>query len=208
MCGMLVMFIGICYHSFIIKSVPILLLLLSAIPPGFYSFIKTLSFSKRKIMNIISAPSIKRLIRTVFSNIIIMIIVPTYIAAIIYLYFTLLEITLYTTITVIVAILYAIQILPLMIKKEIYTKEAKRSLGYARDEIKITRIILFDSSLPEIEREKAKQRHIAAEELMSVNSDYLIYSTSIIGTFIMIVRLILPIFTGIGGQLIRNMLGG
>jgi len=87
-------------------------------------------------------------------------------------------------------------------------REAKRALNYVRDEIKITRIILFDSSFTEKQKEQALNRHIAAEELMSIHSDYLVLSTGVAGTFIMVIRLMLPLVTGLGGQIIRPLLGG
>ena len=110
--------------------------------------------------------------------------------------------------SIIVVMIYAIQVLPLMLKREIYVRESKNALNYVRDEIKITRILLFDLTITETERNRALTRHIAAEEMMSVHSDFLICSTGISGTFIMVVRLILPIFTGLGGQIIRPLLGG
>lgn len=213
---MIIITIGMWYHYFIIKSIPFILISSSVVLPSIFCFLRIMKYSKREVLNILS-PNIFRksnsspfftILKTFITHPIELVIIPTYIATVIYLYISLSEIAFYTGMTLIVAVIYAIQILPLMIKKEMNKRESQRALNYVRDEIKITRILLFDLTTSSEERERALQRHLAAEELMSIHSDYIIGSTNIIGTFIMVIRLIMPIFTGLGGQIIQTLLGG
>jgi hypothetical protein len=208
---MLFVSVGIWYHYTVLDSIPLILILSTIFPPGIYSFIQILGYTKREIISL-QSPSGKQgiitTLKTFFTHPIDLVIIPTYIATMLYMYMTIIEVGIYTAITVIVATIYIVQLLPLSIKREIHIRESKKALNHVRNEIKVTRIIFFDTSFTEQEKKYALRRHIAAEELMSVHSDFLIYSTGMVGTLILGTRLILPVFTGLGGQLLRPLLGG
>lgn len=203
--------VGMWYHFTIVGNIPTILIVLTTFLPGVYSFTRIMRYSKRQVSSLMSPTDkykIFKMLKALFSRPLELVIIPAYIATILYLYVSLIAIELYTAITFIVVVIYAIQVLPLMIKKEVHIRASKKALNYVRDEIKVSRIILFDSTATSNEKERALRRHMAAEELMSVHSDYLICSTGISGTFIMVVQLITPIITGLGGSLIRPLLGG
>ncbi|MBD3405090.1 MAG: hypothetical protein GF411_03005 [Candidatus Lokiarchaeota archaeon] len=208
---MIILTILIWFHYTEVGDIPLTIVIITVIPPSLYSFVRIINYSKREIINLLSPSGSRKIFKTLstfMSHPVELIIIPAYIAAVLYLYLSSTGIAFYTSTTIIVAVIYATQILPLMIKRELHIRASKRALNYVRDEIKTTRIILFNDTFSEEDKDLALSRHIAAEELMSVHSDYLIYSTGISGTFIMIARLILPVFTGIGGQIIQPMLGG
>ena len=202
--------VGIAFHFMTLGFIPGILIFANVITPSLYSIVKISQYSKREILELISPSGggIKRTIRAYFSHPLDMIGVPAYIATVMYMYIEITDFDHYTGITVIVVLIYAVQMLPMMIKKEIFVRQSKKALNYVRDEFKITRIILADSSFTEKQKKQALNRHVAAEELMSVHSDYLVLSTGVAGTFIMVIRLMLPLVTGLGGQFIRPLLGG
>lgn len=208
---MIIVSVGMWYHYTVIGSIPLILISSTIVPPSIYGFIQILGYTKREILSLM-APSGKRgvimILKTFFSHPIDLIIIPTYIATVLYMYISIIEIELYTAITIIVAVIYVVQLLPLSIKREIYIRESKKALNHVRNEIKITRIIFSGVSFTEQDKKYAIRRHIAAEELMSVHSDFLICSTGLAGTLILGTRLVLPVFTGLGGQLLRPLLGG
>lgn len=208
---MIILSLEIWYQFTILGEISFLLIVSTIAPPSIYSFACVLGYSKREILLLIS-PSRKRgifkTIKTFFTHPLDLIIVPAYVATILYAYMSLMDIDLSMTISIIAIMIYVIQILPLMLRRNIHIKASKHALNYVRDEIKITRIIFSDTTSTKDEREYALNRHIAAEEIMSVNSDFLVYTTGLSGTFIMVVRTILPVITGLGGQLLKSLFIG
>lgn len=63
----------------------------------------------------------------------------------------------------------------------------------ARDEIKTTRILITMNTLTKDERDIALERHIMAEEMISINSSFFFVSSSFINTIIGGIRYLLPI---------------
>ncbi len=72
----------------------------------------------------------------------------------------------------------------------------------ARDEIKTTRILITMDALTKDERKIALERHIMAEEMISINSSFFFVSTSIINTLIGGIRYLLPIAGTVFGFLL------
>lgn len=202
--------IYVTYMNIIYGDIALYLIFLTAVPLNLYSFAQIISYSKRDVLNIthggLETSKIKALLKTIFKNIIEMVIIPSYTAFILYVYLVTYVSKGFDTMSLIFVVIYAVQIVPLKVKQSIYTEEARSSIKDATDEIKTTRILLTIADPETKEYERAISRHIAAEELISIHSEFLLYSTSRKSLAIEAMRYMVPILTTVGGIVVRQLL--
>jgi hypothetical protein len=171
-----------------------------------------MGYSKRDIVMIMQPPGSKRgikdFMKTIWYHFIDLIIIPTFAIIMVYLYLYLTLDNPLSCVSYLFISLYLIQILPLTIKKESYTRDAHQAIANARDDVKTARVIITSTGIPDFEKEEAIRRHISAEEIISIHSNFLLSSTSIFTILITWIRYSLPIASALSGMIISSILGG
>jgi hypothetical protein len=173
------------------------------IPAGLYNFIQIMGYGKYDILRLMRPSGTKTgvisMIRSLFSHWTVLILIPMFVSIMLFLAFEFVF-GFVSAMSAIFVSVYIIQVLPLKVKQEKYTKRAYLAIIDARDEMKTSRILLSLPDTTEHETEMALRRHIAAEEMISVHSSYLHVSASLFSMFLGGIRLLLPIAgTAIGG---------
>ena len=171
-----------------------------SIPAGIYNFVQIMGYSRYDIIRLTQSNATKRglvktitsSIKTVFYHGVELILIPLFVGIMMFLSFSSVF-DIITTLTVLFIVIYFIQILPLKIKRNKYLKMAYATILDARDEIKTTRILITMDTLTHDEREIALERHIMAEEMISINSAFFFVSSSLLNTVIGGIRYLLPI---------------
>lgn len=182
------------------------------VPAGAYSFIQIMGYSKQDILRIAQPGGLELglsdTIKTILSHPIELIIVPMFTAVMLYLGLSTAWGSGIAPQSIIFVMIYLVQLLPINLKKEMYTRIAHQAIDGAKDEIKTSRIIMTTMEIPLQERERALSRHISAEEMISVHSEFLICSTGIKTMLITGTRFLFPVFSALGGMIFDIVMRG
>ena len=182
------------------------------VPAGVYSFIQIMGYSKQDILRIAQPGRLEigllGTVKTVLTHPIELILVPMFTSVMLYLGLSTALGSGLAPQSIIFVMIYLVQLLPINIKKEIYTRTAHQAINGAKDEIKTSRIIMTTTEIPIEERDRALARHISAEEMLSVHSDFLICSTGLKTMLITGARFLLPVISALGGMIIDMILAG
>jgi len=190
------------YQSLILqhKHTDILWHLAFSIPAGIYNFIQIMSYNRYDVIRLTHSNNSKlgfidkviNSFKTLLYHGTELILIPLFVCVMIFLSLnTFIDII--ASLTILFVVIYLIQILPLKIKQNQYLKMAYVAILEARDEIKTTRILITMNALTRNERKIALERHIMAEEMISINSSFFFVSSSLINTITGGIRYILPI---------------
>lgn len=163
------------------------------VPLGMHNFVQIMNYNKRDIIRIMQPSFTKHgilsTLKTIVVHVLDLIIIPTIIALLLFIFFE--------NVTTIYLGVYIIQIFPLTLRKDNYVRDSNLAISQARDEIRTSRILMTTKSLTADERDYSIRRHMAAEEMMCVHSDFLVHSASIMTLFITGIRYLIPVMSPI-----------
>lgn len=183
-----------------------------AIPAGVYNFVRIMRYSKRDILKLMYSESLglgfTSVIKTIFFHAVDLIIIPSLVAMLVFITTYPLGFGIFTLASIVFVGVYIIQVLPLKMKQERYTKTAYTAVTEANEEMKTSRILLTLPNMTSDERDDAIRKHMAAEEMVSINSNFLHVSASFMSTVMGWIRLILPICGTLVGGLYKFILTG
>lgn len=201
--------VGAMYYLYNIVSPTTLIIVL--IPPNIYSLLQIIGYSKRDIIKLTNPSGLEKtttILKAVFSRPIEMIIIPTFTVFITSIVIATTVGFTMSTLSIMAVIIYGVQILPLSVKRDVYMRSAHQAINDAHAEIKTARIIIGIAERGTFEYKHAMSRHIAAEEMSTVNSDFLVLSTSLTASLIMILRGCVPFVTTTAGFVVNILAGG